>query len=105
MHASVHPCVHERPFAWRVGSRTHGAFERPLLFGASLAQECLEDNMDQAKFSPQCKEELDGILASRVADFRLDTALRDACETDVEVGGAGCRGGGVCGGLMRVVGR
>uniref|UniRef100_A0A7R9V0N1 Golgi apparatus protein 1 n=1 Tax=Chlamydomonas euryale TaxID=1486919 RepID=A0A7R9V0N1_9CHLO len=59
-------------------------FCRKVPPGHMRVQECLEDNMDQAKFSPQCKEELDGILASRVADFRLDTALRDACETDVE---------------------
>ncbi|KAG1672451.1 hypothetical protein FOA52_013237 [Chlamydomonas sp. UWO 241] len=52
--------------------------------GHMRVQECLEDNMDQAKFSAGCKEELDNILAERVADFRLDTPLRDACETDIQ---------------------
>ncbi|GFH19709.1 uncharacterized protein HaLaN_16706 [Haematococcus lacustris] len=52
--------------------------------GNMQAQECLEDNMDEAQFSADCKEELENTIAKRVADFRLDTAMRDACASDLE---------------------
>ncbi len=67
-----------------------------LFFTHSLThtqvQECLEDHIDEADFSSECKEELDTIIAARVADFRLDTELREACEQDLQVGREG--GGG-----------
>lgn len=47
-------------------------------------QECLEDNMDESAFSVACKQELEEVIAKRVADFRLDTPLRDACEDDLK---------------------
>ena len=50
-------------------------------------QECLEDKIDESGFSSECKEELDGIIAKRVADFKLDTPLREACEGDLQVRG------------------
>eukprot|EP00798_Chlamydomonas_sp_ICE-L_P019058 gene19058-25661_t len=46
-------------------------------------QECLEDNIEEADFTEDCKEELDNTIAKRVADFRLDEALRNACEVDL----------------------
>ena len=48
------------------------------------SQECLEDNIDESGFSADCKEELDNIIAKRVADFKLDTPLREACEGDLQ---------------------
>lgn len=65
---------------------THAA--KPLLhtsFPTLLqVQECLEDNMDESAFSVACKQELEEVIAKRVADFRLDTPLRDACEDDLK---------------------
>jgi Golgi apparatus protein 1 len=102
--------------------------------GNMQAQECLEDNIDDADFSAECKEELENLIAKvcgsgsfwgayqeataaswlrggaswmqwgraevrhtsfdvaswlwllvqRAVDFRLDTALRDACESDLK---------------------
>ena len=52
--------------------------------GAMRVQECLEGNMDDADCSVDCKEELDAVLAKRVANFALDTALREACEGDLK---------------------
>lgn len=52
--------------------------------GHMRVQECLEDNMDESGFSADCKEELENVLAKRVSDFRLDTALREACEDDLK---------------------
>lgn len=46
-------------------------------------QDCLEDSMDKNGFSSDCKEELDAQLAKRVTDFRLDTELRSACDSDL----------------------
>lgn len=51
--------------------------------GQMRVQECLEDNIDESDFSEDCKTELESMIAKRVADFRLDTALREACETDL----------------------
>lgn len=47
-------------------------------------QECLEDHLDEPKFASDCKEELDAVIARRVADFRLNTVLRDACAGDLQ---------------------
>jgi len=52
--------------------------------GNMAAQECLEDNSDESGFSADCKDELDNLIAKRVNDFRLDVALRDACESDIK---------------------
>ncbi|GAX77303.1 hypothetical protein CEUSTIGMA_g4749.t1 [Chlamydomonas eustigma] len=52
--------------------------------GHMRVQECLEDNMEDSKFSSECKEELDDIIAKRVTDFKLDTTLREACESDLQ---------------------
>jgi len=52
--------------------------------GHMRVQECLEDHMDDAGFSAMCREELDNMIAVRIDDFRLDTALRDACEADIQ---------------------
>ena len=40
--------------------------------------------MDKDGFSAGCRGELDAQAARRVADFRLDTALRSACEGDLQ---------------------
>ena len=55
------------------------------MYTHTLAQECLEDNIDESGFSADCKEELNNIIAKRVSDFKLDTALREACEDDLQV--------------------
>lgn len=52
--------------------------------GHMRVQECLEDNIEEADFSAECKSELEEMIAKRVADFRLDTALREACESDLK---------------------
>ncbi|GLI60743.1 hypothetical protein VaNZ11_002971 [Volvox africanus] len=52
--------------------------------GHMRVQECLEDNIEEADFSAECKAELEDVIAKRVADFRLDTALREACESDLK---------------------
>ena len=52
--------------------------------GHMRVQECLEDNMDEAGFSADCKGELDSVIAKRVSDFRLDTVLRESCEDDLK---------------------
>lgn len=52
--------------------------------GHMRVQECLEDHMDDSGFSTDCKEELEQTIAKRVQDFKLDAALREACETDLK---------------------
>lgn len=52
--------------------------------GAMRVQECLEDNMDESGFNPECKGELEGMIAKRVSDFRMDNAMRDACESELK---------------------
>lgn len=52
--------------------------------GHMRMQECLEDHSDKADFSSGCKRELDAIIAQRVAEFTLDTALQEACEDDLQ---------------------
>ncbi|KAG2435442.1 hypothetical protein HYH02_011942 [Chlamydomonas schloesseri] len=52
--------------------------------GHMRVQECLEDNIDESGFSAECKTELENVIAKRVSDFRLDTALREACEDDLK---------------------
>lgn len=51
--------------------------------GHMQVQECLEDHMDDDKFSSDCKEELESTIAKRVGDFKLDIALRESCEDDL----------------------
>ncbi|KAI8477290.1 MAG: hypothetical protein J3K34DRAFT_398918 [Monoraphidium minutum] len=52
--------------------------------GHARVQECLEDSMDDEEFSPGCRKELDAVIAKRVADFRLDPSLQEACKEDLE---------------------
>lgn len=52
--------------------------------GHMRVQECLEDNVDESDFTGECKEELESVIAKRVNDFRLDIALREACEADIK---------------------
>jgi Golgi apparatus protein 1 len=40
--------------------------------------------MDKSGFSAACKQELEEQVAHRVADFKLDTPLREACEEDLK---------------------
>jgi hypothetical protein len=40
--------------------------------------------MDKSGFSSACKQELEDQIAHRVGDFKLDTALREACEDDLK---------------------
>lgn len=55
-----------------------------MLFPFHQVQECLEDHLDEPKFASDCKEELDAVIARRVADFRLNTVLREACAGDLQ---------------------
>eukprot|EP00879_Flechtneria_rotunda_P000602 GHRR01000712.1.p1 GENE.GHRR01000712.1~~GHRR01000712.1.p1 ORF type:complete len:883 (+),score=207.41 GHRR01000712.1:2504-5152(+) len=52
--------------------------------GHMRVQECLEDNMDKSGFSNRCRTALEDVIATRVADIRLDTGLQDACEEDLQ---------------------
>jgi hypothetical protein len=40
--------------------------------------------MDEDGFSAGCKKDLEGVIAKRVADFRLDAGLQEACGEDLE---------------------
>ncbi|KAK9865562.1 hypothetical protein WJX84_005695, partial [Apatococcus fuscideae] len=51
--------------------------------GNARAKECLEDHRDQPGFQPECKEEIEKMMAARAADFRLDTQLRQLCAEDI----------------------
>lgn len=53
--------------------------------GNARAKECLEDNREQPGFSPACKMEVEKMMESRAADFRLDPKLRVLCEEDIQV--------------------
>ena len=53
--------------------------------GNARAKECLEDNREKPGFSPQCKEEVEKMMADRATDFRLDPKLRQLCEDDIQV--------------------
>nr|QOL01068.1 putative extracellular protein CSOL_002 [Pseudococcomyxa simplex] len=52
--------------------------------GNARAKECLEDNREQPGFSPACKLEVEKMMESRAADFRLDPKLRVLCEEDIQ---------------------
>ncbi len=58
--------------------------------GNARAKECLEDNREQAGFTPACKEEVEKMMSSRAADFRLDPKLRQLCEDDIQVSRRAC---------------
>jgi len=45
------------------------------------AKQCLEEH--RKELSPDCKQEVEGMIARRVADFRLDSRLRKACENSI----------------------
>lgn len=53
--------------------------------GNARAKECLEDNREQPGFSAGCKVEVEKMMESRAADFRLDPKLRMLCEEDIQV--------------------
>ena len=53
--------------------------------GNARAKECLEDNREQPGFSAGCKMEVEKMMESRAADFRLDPKLRVLCEEDIQV--------------------
>jgi len=52
--------------------------------GHMRVQECLEDHMDDSGFSNACKKQLENVIAKRVADFRFDIAVQQACEEDLK---------------------
>ena len=49
--------------------------------GGARVKDCLEAHREEPGFSAECKEEFEGMMEARAADFRLDSTLR-------EVGGA-----------------
>lgn len=49
--------------------------------GNARTKECLEENREE--LSSGCKEEIDSMIERRVRDFRLDSKLRQACETEI----------------------
>ena len=51
--------------------------------GNARAKECLEENREKPDFSPQCKVEIEKMMADRAADFRLDAKLRKMCSEDI----------------------
>lgn len=51
--------------------------------GNARAKECLEDHREEPGFQPECKEEIEKMMAARAADFRLDTQLRQLCAEDI----------------------
>ncbi|KAK9867536.1 hypothetical protein WJX84_008718 [Apatococcus fuscideae] len=51
--------------------------------GNARAKECLEDHREDPGFQPECKEEIEKMMAARAADFRLDTQLRQLCAEDI----------------------
>lgn len=51
--------------------------------GHMRVQECLEDHIEKSGFSNTCKTTLEEVIAQRVADFRIDAGLQEACEEDL----------------------
>ena len=51
--------------------------------GNARAKECLEENREQEGFSPECKAEVEKMMADRAADFRLDAKLKKLCVDDI----------------------
>ena len=52
--------------------------------GGARAKDCLEAHRDDDGFSSECKEEYEGMMEARAADFRLDSSLSEACASDIE---------------------
>ena len=52
--------------------------------GGSRAKDCLEEHREDAGFSAECKEEFEGMMEARAADFRLDSGLSESCASDIE---------------------
>lgn len=46
-------------------------------------KDCLEQHRNEDDFPAECKEEVEGMMAERSTDFRLDPALREACREDI----------------------
>ncbi|GFH23194.1 uncharacterized protein HaLaN_20773, partial [Haematococcus lacustris] len=49
--------------------------------GHARTKDCLEEHRDE--LSGSCREEIDQMIENRVRDFRLDSKLRDACESEI----------------------
>lgn len=45
---------------------------------------CLEEHRSDADFSPDCKAELEAMMARRASDFRLDAELIRVCANDID---------------------
>lgn len=58
-------------------------FCRDIPPGNAAAKDCLEEHRNDDGFSEGCKDEIDGMIERRVRDFRLDSKLRGACESDI----------------------
>ena len=52
--------------------------------GNARAKECLEENREQPGFTPECKAEVEKMMAERAADFRLDAKLKRLCAEDID---------------------
>lgn len=50
---------------------------------APQVKECLEEHRNDDGFSADCKEEIVSMIERRVRDFKLDSRLRTACESDI----------------------
>ena len=53
--------------------------------GNARAKECLEQHRNEANFSRDCREELEGMIEARSRDFRLDPQLKRQCAKDIEM--------------------
>ena len=51
--------------------------------GNARAKECLEEHREEPDFSPECKTEVEKMMAERAADFRLDSKLKRLCQDDI----------------------
>lgn len=53
--------------------------------GNARAKECLEEHRLDTGFSEGCKKEVEAMMESRAADFRLDPKLRKLCKEDIRM--------------------
>mmetsp|Transcript_65397 Transcript_65397/g.206659 ORF Transcript_65397/g.206659 Transcript_65397/m.206659 type:complete len:905 (-) Transcript_65397:279-2993(-) len=51
--------------------------------GHHQVKDCLEENRGKDGFSSECKTHFEEMMERRAGDFRLDTAVRSACEDDI----------------------
>ena len=59
-------------------------FCKDIPYGANRIKDCLEEHLDDPKFSSECKREFSSMMEQRASDFRLDPVLRDACADDID---------------------